>query len=77
MNDRENQSSGFWRSKTGLVAIAFIIVVGFLLTYEHRVHLFTGNALLLLLLFACVGVHLFMHGGHGGHGGHDSDKERG
>lgn len=76
MDDRENGDLGFWRSKTGLVAIAFIIIVGILLTYEHRVHLFTGSGFLVLLLLACVGIHLFMHGGHGGHGDQGSDKGR-
>jgi len=37
-----------------------------LLGYEHRVHLFVGNGLLVLLLLGCVGMHFFMHGGHGG-----------
>ncbi|HPE31609.1 MAG TPA: DUF2933 domain-containing protein [Parvularculaceae bacterium] len=38
-------------------------------------HVFTGDALLIGLLAACIGVHLFMHGGHGRHGDHGSDKE--
>lgn len=47
----------------------FVAVIAILLAYEHRAHLLTGDVLLYALLAACVGVHLFMHGGHGGHGG--------
>ena len=61
----------------------FVAVIAVLLAYEHRAHLLTGDVLLYGLLAACVGVHLFMHGGHGGggHSGHgrnrgdDGDKE--
>ena len=57
----------------------FVAVIAILLAYEHRAHLLTGDVLLYGLLAACVGVHLFMHGGHGGHrsgghGGHDRNK---
>jgi len=76
MQKEKSQSSSFWSSRAGRVALAFLIIVGLLMAYEHRIHLFTGNGLLVLLLFACVGVHLFMHGGHGGHGGHGSNTER-
>lgn len=65
-------SGGFWRSRTGIVLIAFLAVAGLLLAYEHRVHIFTGNGVLIALLVLCVGMHLFMHGGHGGHGGDSS-----
>ena len=57
------------KSRAGGALIVFLAIAGVLLAYEHRVHLLTGNALLLVLLALCVGVHLFMHGGHGGHGG--------
>jgi heme/copper-type cytochrome/quinol oxidase subunit 4 len=67
-------TGGFWKSRTGVVLIAFLAVAALLLTYEHRVHVFTGNGILIALLALCVGMHLFMHGGHGGHGGgRDSD----
>lgn len=69
-------SGSFWRSRAGVVLIAFLLIAGVLLGYEHRVHIFTGNGILIALLALCVGMHLFMHGGHGGHGdggGKDSD----
>ncbi|WP_119419732.1 DUF2933 domain-containing protein [Desertibaculum subflavum] len=62
------RDGGILRSRAGIVLIAFLVIAGTLLTYEHRVHLFTGNGLLVVLLAACIGMHLFMHGGHGGHG---------
>ncbi len=61
-------SGGFWSSRVGMALVAFLAVAGVLLLYEHRIHVFTGDALLFVLLGFCVIVHLFMHGGHGGHG---------
>ena len=60
-----------------MVLIAFLAIAGFLLAYEHRIHLFTGEIALLVLLGLCVGMHLFMHGGHGGHGGGRNGKDGG
>jgi hypothetical protein len=54
--------------RLGTVLIGFLAVAGLLLVYEHRVHVFTGNGVLITLLVLCVGMHFFMHGGHGGHG---------
>lgn len=82
MNDHDRSShqpepSGFWKSRTGIALIAFLIIAGLLLAYEHRVHIFfSGYGVLIVLLTLCVGMHLFMHGGHGGHGGHgDGDGD--
>lgn len=61
-------SGGFWSSRVGMALVAFLAVAAVLLLYEHRIHVFTGNALLFVLLGFCVLVHLFMHGSHGGHG---------
>jgi len=64
----------FLKSRTGIVLIAFLAVAGFLLAFEHRAHIFTGNGFLIVLLAGCIVMHLFMHAGHGGHGGgHDHD----
>ncbi|QIR86660.1 MULTISPECIES: DUF2933 domain-containing protein [unclassified Paracoccus (in: a-proteobacteria)] len=66
----EPQPSGsFWRSRTGFTLVAFLAVAAFLLAYEHRIHLFAGNASLVLLLVGCFVMHLFMHRGGHGHGG--------
>ena len=80
MTNRSSQPSPpFWRSRVGVAFLIFLGVAGFLLVYEHRAHVFTGNGILIGVLVLCVGMHLFMHGGHGGHGGghrHDrSDDE--
>ncbi|MGE0651574.1 MAG: DUF2933 domain-containing protein [Alphaproteobacteria bacterium] len=62
--------------RLGTVLIGFLAIAGLLLLYEHRVHVFTGNGILITLLVLCVGMHFFMHGGHGGHGGHgDGGKQ--
>ena len=59
----------FWGSRVGLVAIAFLAIVGALLLAEHRAHVL-GLAPYLLIL-ACPLMHIFMHHGHGGHRAHD------
>lgn len=62
-------AGGFLRSPAGLALIVFLAIGGFLLAYEHRVHIFGSGWLLFGLLGLCVLMHVFMHGGHG-HGGH-------
>lgn len=42
-------------------------IVAYFLITEHRAHL--AGFLPYSLLFICIFMHLFMHGGHGGHGG--------
>jgi hypothetical protein len=74
---RSPLSGNFWTSRAGRVLIAFAAVAALLLVYEHRVHLFTGNGLLVVLLALCVGMHFFMHGGHGGHGGGNRNSDDG
>lgn len=82
MNDRDDSDDGaspqssFWRSRNGTIVIGFFAIIGVLLVFEHRAHIFTGNWLLVVLLGACIVMHLFMHGGHGGHGGgHDRGEK--
>lgn len=62
----ERPSTGFWRSRGGLVAIGFILIAAFLIFSGHRAHVL--GYLPFLLLLACPLMHLFMHHGHGGHG---------
>lgn len=69
-------SSGFWRSRAGLVAIGFLLIAALLLFSEHRAHVL--GYLPFLLLLACPLMHLFMHHGHGhhsqdGHARHGND----
>jgi Na+/glutamate symporter len=59
----------------GIALLVFFAIAALLLGYEHRVHLFVANGLLVLLLLGCVGMHFFMHGGHGdSHKGGDADS---
>lgn len=60
-------------TKTKFMLIGSLVIIGFYLLFEHRLHLFGNSQYLLLGLF--IFLHLFMHVGHGGHeeqkkGGH-------
>jgi hypothetical protein len=61
------QRGSFLTSRTGLVLIGFIIIVGALLFTEHRAHVL--GALVYLPLLLCPLMHLWH-----GHGGHDRDR---
>ncbi|OFZ95518.1 MAG: hypothetical protein A2Z64_13030 [Betaproteobacteria bacterium RIFCSPLOWO2_02_67_12] len=78
MNDAHGSGNGFFRSRSNLVLIAFLLIGGFFVVVEHRVHAIEW--LPFLLLAACPLLHLFHgHGAHGGHGKHDArpaDGER-
>lgn len=76
-DDRPNGANqpGFWRSRTGLVTIAFLAIAAFYLVAEHRAHLL--GWLPWLILLACPLLHVFMHSGHGGHGGQGHGGETG
>ena len=50
-----------------LVLYATIGIIAYFLITEHLAHL--AGFLPYSLLFICIFMHLFMHGGHGGHGG--------
>ncbi|TIS89713.1 MAG: DUF2933 domain-containing protein [Mesorhizobium sp.] len=69
-SNQEHPQGSFLTSRAGLVLLGFLVIGGFLLFTEHRAHVL--GALFYLLPFACIFMHLFMHGGHGhgGHGGH-------
>ncbi len=66
--ERKFTISGWLRSPTGLVLLAFLAIAAFYLVTEHTAHVFGFLPWALLLL--CPVLHLFMHGGHGGHGDH-------
>ncbi len=69
----ESNGASFFASlrfRYGLGLAVFLAIAGYFLWEEHEVHIL-GNLPLILILGACVGMHLFMHGGHGGgHGSH-------
>ena len=68
---------GFWQSRAGITLIVFLAVAALLLGYEHRLHLFAAGMFPAILLFGCVFMHFFMHGGHGGHGSHGGHSGHG
>jgi heme/copper-type cytochrome/quinol oxidase subunit 4 len=75
-HEHHTQTSGsWWRSRTGLVLLVFLGIIGFFLVTEHTAHVFGFLPYALLLL--CPFLHLFMHGGHGGHGGHGDGGNQG
>lgn len=71
----EGSGGGFLRGRSGLVLLGFLAIGAFFLLSEHRAHL-VGTFPLLLLLFLCPLMHVFMHGGHGGGGDGTSDVDR-
>lgn len=83
MSGHDHSGSGprpterFWSSRFGVALIVFLAVAGLLLAYEHRVHLLTGEGVLVALLALCVAMHFFMHGGHGGHGAGKNGPDQG
>lgn len=52
----------FWRSRTGLALLGFLVIAGFFLFTEHRAHVL--GVLPLVLVALCPLLHLFGHGGH-------------
>ncbi len=69
MNTGPNFSFSQWfRSRTGLVFLAFLGIATFYLITEHTAHFFGILPYALLLL--CPLLHLLMHGGHGDRGSH-------
>lgn len=62
----DHAESSWWRSRTGIAVIGFVLVAAFYVLREHYAHVL--GVLPYLLLLACPLMHLFMHHGHGGHG---------
>ncbi len=62
------QQRSLWTSRGGMSLVVFGAIAAYFLFTEHRAHVFSGMAYLLLL--DCPLLHLFGHGGHGAQGGH-------
>lgn len=60
-------------SRSKLVMIGFLLVIGYFLWTEHQAHVI--QFLPFLLLAACPLMHIFMHGGHGHGHRHGRDEE--
>jgi len=58
-------------SRTGLVTLGALAIMGFLIYTGHSAHLL--GFLPYLLILACPLMHIFMHGGHHGHHHHVND----
>ena len=67
-----NTTTPWWRHRSRLALVVFFAIAGYFLWAEHRAHVI--EFLPWILIFACIGMHLFMHGGHG-HG--DNGKHHG
>ncbi len=66
--------TGFWRSRTGLALVAFLMIAAFYLLTEHTAHTF--GLLPFLLLLGALLLPIFMQGGHDeGHGDHGQGGE--
>ena len=75
MNESPSRSGSWIRSRSGIVLLAFLVVVGFFLVAEHTAHVL--GLLPYLLLLACPLMH-FLHRGHkGGRGGHGGSPPAG
>lgn len=61
-------------SRTGLVTLCALTILGFLIYEGHGAHLLGAAPYLLLL--ACPLMHIFMHSGHGGHHHHDHEEDK-
>lgn len=69
-----NSSNQSWlTSRTGLVTIVAVSILGFLIYQGHGAHLL-GYAPYLLIL-SCPLMHIFMHGGHHEHH-HDEGEQK-
>ncbi|WP_353621164.1 DUF2933 domain-containing protein [Labrenzia sp. R4_2] len=63
--NKDHQSRTFWRSRAGVYFVVALTLVGLLLGFEHRDHIFSSGWLIWLPLLLCVAMHFFMHGHHG------------
>ena len=73
-NEHSSHTGSWFRSRSGLVLLAFLAIAAFFVVAEHTAHAL--GALPYLLLLACPLLH-FLHGGHGrGHGDRGGDRSR-
>ncbi len=63
-----------WRTRSNIAFVIFLVIGGYFLWTEHRAHVI--EFLPWVLLLACLGMHMFMHGGHGSHEPHDNGEPR-
>ena len=69
--NRDNLTNGVFFSRNKTALIVFSIIGGYFLLTEHLAHVI--QVLPYLLIFVCIGMHFFMHGGHS-HGAGKNDQ---
>lgn len=72
MTERASDTGRWYKSRSRVVLVGFLIIAAFFLVTEHTAHVL--GALPYLLLLACPLLHFF-HGGHR-HGGHGAATPR-
>ena len=72
-NEHEGNGKSWLFSRTSIVTVCVLAILGFLIYEGHGAHLL-GFAPYLLLL-ACPLMHIFMHGGHNHHHEDSQGKE--
>ena len=65
-------STSWWRSRTKIPIAVFLAIGAYFLWTEHQAHVI--EFLPWVLVIACVGMHLFMHGGHGKNSGGRAER---
>lgn len=81
MNGQLPETPSWFRSRSGLVLLAFLGIAAFFLITKHTAHVL--GVLPYLLVLACPLLHWFHgghrsgHGGHGTHGGNDTGRGEG
>ena len=71
-SDNHQHHDSWLRSRTGVVTVCVLAILGFLVYTGHSAHLL--GVLPYLLILACPLMHIFMHGGHHHHSGNESEK---
>lgn len=72
-SDNHQHHDSWLLSRTGIVTVCALAILGFLVYTGHSAHLL--GVLPYLLILACPLMHIFMHGGHNHHhSGNDGEK---
>lgn len=66
VHEEQARAPSFWGTRYSYGLIVIGAVAGYFLLTEHLAHVI--EALPVVLLLACFGMHFFMHRGHGGPG---------
>jgi hypothetical protein len=78
MTEHPSDTRSWFRSRSGVVLLAFLAIAAFFVVTEHRAHAL--GALPYVILLACPLLHLFHRGhgrGRGHHGGEDRARREG